>query len=239
MLKISNISLKLRGNTVLKDISAELKPGTITAVLGPSGAGKTSFLRCASNLITPNKGDIRYNGNKLEDLPKGTLGVVFQSFHLFPHLNILENLALAPKMVKQMSPSEANDLAENLLEKFNIVQCAHALPHQLSGGQKQRVAIARALMMDPEILFFDEPTSALDPELVNEVGKIIADLKRHDRIIVVITHEIRLAKHISDKILFFDKGHLLDDVDTADFFQAYGVNNISERSRLFLKNLSH
>jgi polar amino acid transport system ATP-binding protein len=220
----------------------------ITTILGPSGAGKTTILRCIAAMEKASSGTLTFDGQPIDTLKPGMLGIVFQGFHLFPHLSILKNLTLAPMLAKHGDQKTIDAKAMDLLERFGLSALADVLPHRLSGGQKQRVSIARALMMEPRVLLFDEPTSALDPELVHDVAQCILDLKMPDRVIVVVTHEIRLARLVSDQVLFFDNGHLLDDVRAELFFDGQGRADavatpdmqeapLSERSRKFLGNL--
>jgi polar amino acid transport system ATP-binding protein len=242
MFEVKNITLKTPDRLILAPTSCILPMGEIIAILGPSGAGKTSFLRCLATLQTPTAGEVTLNDVPVQKLSTGTIGMVFQGFHLFPHLSVYKNLTLAPECAKIASQKEINEKVNHLLELFGILEFKEKLPHQLSGGQKQRVAIARALMMDPTILLFDEPTSALDPELVNDVGRIIEGLKSPNRVIALVTHEIRLAKQIADRILFFTEGILADNVEKNVFFE-HSINNqdkkiLSNRSRIFLSNLT-
>ncbi len=236
MLKLSDVALDMQGKTILNTFSTTLQANKITVILGSSGAGKTSFLRCAAGLTPTTKGHITLNDRPMAQWQKGEVGVVFQSFNLFPHLSILENLTLSVVTVKNTPIDMAHQLATQLLQQFGMADLAQSKPHRLSGGQKQRVAIARALMMDPHVLFFDEPTSALDPELIHDVQNSIMALKKEDRVICIVTHAIKLAQSIADHILFFDKGLLLDDVTKEDFFSPHS-NHLSKRSREFLTNL--
>ncbi len=222
---------------VLDDISFSVSDGQILAVLGPSGAGKTTLLCCLALLEHPTTGSVNVNSVPINTLSPGKIGIVFQGFNLFPHMTVLENLTLAPLCHKKNSRAELTKQAQDLLEKFGLGEHAHVYPHKLSGGQKQRVAIARALMMDPPVLLFDEPTSALDPELINDVSEIIKTLRIPNRVIVVVTHEVRLARHIADRILFLDKGKVLDNVSRDDFF-SQNQEALSKRAQAFLSNLS-
>lgn len=241
MLKFDDVTFKSNDRIILDQVSTICEAGKITVIVGPSGGGKTSFLRCAAGLETPFKGSILVNNAKLSDLPLGMVGVVFQALHLFPHLTILENLQIAPLHVKGIPYADSLHKAMGLLGQFGLKDLASMFPHRLSGGQKQRVAIARALMMEPHVLLFDEPTSALDPELVNDVADCIAALRQPDRVIIMVTHEIRLAQKIADHILFLDQGCILDDVSKDVFFEHDPLLpdgcTLSQRSRIFLKNL--
>lgn len=236
MLKVKNLCKSRNQSIILDDISFQVLPGTITAVIGPSGGGKTTLLRCLSQLDKIDSGTIELKGKDLSQYSHGEVGLVFQAFHLFPHLTVLENLTLA--LLKQgKSANEVQKKAENLLEQFGLANKADSYPNQLSGGQKQRIAIARALMREPAVLLFDEPTSALDPEMVKDVGNIISSLKGPDRTIILVTHEIRLAQLVADYILFLDKGKILDNLSAVDFFST-DSHLVSNRAQLFLKNLA-
>jgi len=236
MLSVRNLTKKTPTGDILKDLSFEAKEGEITAIIGASGSGKTTLLRCLALLDKNVLGKMLLNGQELSTLLHGEIGLVFQSFHLFPHLNILENLTLAP-VHQGMNKVDAEKLALKLLAQFSLKTKAHRYPGQLSGGQKQRIAIARALIMDPPILLFDEPTSALDPEMVNEVGDIIKSLQDPKRVIILVTHEIRLAEKVAHHILFLDHGYLLDSMETSQFF-AKDRSKLSKRAQKFLSNLS-
>ncbi len=236
MLKVCNLTKKTPTGDILKDLTFEAKEGEITAVIGASGSGKTTLLRCLAQLDKDFLGKMLLGGRDLSSLSHGEIGLVFQSFHLFPHLDILQNLTLAP-IHQGMSKAEAEKKAHKLLSQFSLKTKAHQYPGQLSGGQKQRIAIARALIMDPPILLFDEPTSALDPELVNEVGEIIRSVQDPKRVIILVTHEIRLAEKVANRILFLDHGCLLDNMESSQFF-AKDCTKLSKRAQKFLSNLS-
>ena len=207
MLSVKNLTVIMKNDPLrhaLHDINIDVHDGQILCVLGPSGAGKTTLLRCLALLNQPTTGTMSVNGTPTHNLEAGKIGIVFQNFNLFPHLSVIDNLILAPRCHKKATMSSLNVQAHNLLAQFGLAEHGHVYPHNLSGGQKQRVAIARALMMDPPVLLFDEPTSALDPELINDVATIIKTLQKPNRVIVVVTHEIRLARHVADQILFLD-----------------------------------
>ena len=233
MLKIVNLFKSFQGTTVLNNISFDLKVGTVAALLGPSGSGKSTLLRCISRLETWDTGSITFQDQLLTDLPSSSIGMVFQSFHLFPHMTVLQNLIHAPIQVKKISKTNARAEAMILLEKFNLADKAKSFPNQLSGGQKQRVAIARALMMDPPLLLFDEPTSALDPEMVSDVAALIQGLKSPNRLIIMATHELRVAKLAADHVLFLDQGILVENASNDHFFS----DPKAERAQQFLKNM--
>lgn len=234
MLKAKNVSKLFHGNLILNDISFDLKMGTIAAILGPSGSGKSTLLRCISRLEAADKGGITFEGQPLNNLPASSIGMVFQGFYLFPHMTVLQNLIHAPLQLKQMAKSQAQIQAIDLLESFGLGDKASQFPNQLSGGQKQRVAIARALIVNPPILLFDEPTSALDPELVTDVANLIQNLKSPDRLIMMATHELRVAKLAADQILFLDQGILTENASNKAFFK----KPKTKRAQQFLKNLS-
>ncbi len=240
MLNVNALSIVINEKSILSNISFEAKDGQIMAVIGPSGAGKTSLLRCLALLDTPTCGEMTFGGAPLSTMQAGKVGIVFQGFHLFPHLTVRDNLILAPLCHKKDTKSALYEKAHALLTQFGLHDHGYSYPHSLSGGQKQRVAIARALMMDPPILMFDEPTSALDPELVNDVAAIIQSLRQPNRVILVVTHEIRLARQVADQILFLDNGCLLDNVTKDVFFDTTSANNnmLSSRAFTFLSNLT-
>ena len=201
-----------------------MKQGEVVAVIGPSGSGKSTFLRCLNLLEQPTTGEIFMNEqeitkektNKLE--VRKHIGMVFQHFHLFPHMTVLENVTYAPIKVKGLSKEEAKKLAKQLLAKVGLTDKLDAYPNRLSGGQKQRVAIARALSMEPEIMLFDEPTSALDPEMVKEVLDVMKDLAHTGMTMVVVTHEMNFAKEVADRVLFLDDGVLVEGGEPESFF---------------------
>lgn len=198
MLEVKNLCKEFNNRPILKDISFTLKDGEIMTIVGPSGAGKTTLLRIIAGLETKDSGEILIDG-KLYD--PGKVGVVFQDFNLFPNLNVLQNIALAPTMVLKESKEEADQNAKKLLDQLQMTGREKQYPYQLSGGQKQRVAIARALAMKPRILCYDEPTSALDPNLRKEVEKMILDLKKSGLTQLIITHDLTFAKNVADQML--------------------------------------
>lgn len=198
MLEVKNLCKEFNNRPILKDISFTLKDGEIMTIVGPSGAGKTTLLRIIAGLETKGSGEILIDG-KLYD--PGKVGVVFQDFNLFPNLNVLQNVTLAPTMVLKESKEEADQNAKKLLDQLQMTGREKQYPYQLSGGQKQRVAIARALAMKPRILCYDEPTSALDPNLRKEVEKMILDLKKSGLTQLIITHDLTFAKNVADQML--------------------------------------
>lgn len=198
MLEVKNLCKEFNNRPILKDISFTLKDGEIMTIVGPSGAGKTTLLRIIAGLETKNSGEILIDGKPYDP---GNVGVVFQDFNLFPNLNVLQNITLAPTMVLKESKAEAEQNAQKLLDKLQMNGREKQYPYQLSGGQKQRVAIARALAMNPRILCYDEPTSALDPNLRKEVEKMILDLKKSGLTQLIITHDLTFAKNVADQML--------------------------------------
>lgn len=234
MLKASNLCKTFENQLILNDISFEIPMGSVAALLGPSGSGKSTLLKCISRLETVDQGNITFQDQALTELSPSSIGMVFQGFHLFPHMTVLQNLIHAPVTLKQMSKMQSQKEAMALLETFGLIDKASQFPNQLSGGQKQRVAIARALIVNPPILLFDEPTSALDPEMVSEIASLIRNLKSPNRLIIMATHELRVAKLASDQVLFLDQGVLVDNAPNEDFFK----NPHSKRAQLFIKNLT-
>jgi arginine/lysine/histidine transport system ATP-binding protein len=209
---------------VLKGISTELHKGEVVAILGPSGCGKSTLLRCMNLLEKPTKGRLYFGDQDLSD-PKVNIskirqkvGMVFQHFHLFPHMTVLENVTYAPIQVSKVKPSEAKEAGMALLSKVGLAEKASVYPSKLSGGQKQRVAIARALAMNPEVILFDEPTSALDPEMVQEVLEVMKDLAKTGMTMAIVTHEMGFARDVSDRVWFLNQGILEEDSPPAEFF---------------------
>ena len=202
---------------VLKGIDVDIHKGDVVCVIGASGSGKSTFLRCLNLLENPTGGSIEFNGVNLTgakvdlDLHRQKMGMVFQQFNLFPHLTVLDNLTLAPVLLKKMTKAEAEAKASELLERVGLADRADAYPNQLSGGQKQRVAIVRALCMDPEVMLFDEPTSALDPEMVGEVLDVMKSLAKKGMTMIVVTHEMGFAKEVSNRVVFMDEGVIAED----------------------------
>jgi ABC-type polar amino acid transport system ATPase subunit len=219
---------------ILSRINLQLSVGKIVMIMGASGSGKTSLLRAISQL-SPYQGTLVWNSKPLTQLSPGSVGMVFQQFHLFPHQTVLKNLILAPRKVHQLSQEYCLEQAQKLLKKFGLKDFGNRYPHELSGGQKQRVAFLRTLMMDPCVLLLDEPTSALDPELVQEIADFIRDHQTPQRLILVVTHEPRLSKRCGDEIVFMDHGKILDHCLIQDFFQ--GSANQSKRAKEFCAHL--
>ena len=238
ILEIKNLKKSYGQNQVLKDISITVEKGEVISIIGSSGSGKSTFLRCINLLETPTDGQILYHGQdvlaKGYNLPhyREKLGMVFQSFNLFNNLNVLENAIVAQTTVLKRERSEAERLAEENLNKVGMTeQYWTAKPSQLSGGQKQRVAIARALSIDPELILFDEPTSALDPEMVGEVLKTMKDLAKSGLTMIIVTHEMEFARDVSDRVIFMDKGIIAEEGSPKQIFE----NPQEERTKEFLK----
>ena len=223
----------------LKGISMDVAEGEVLVIAGPSGSGKSTFIRCINRLEQHQDGQIFVDGieltNDLKNIEaiRSEVGMVFQSFNLFPHLTVLQNITLAPIWVRKKSKTEAEEKAMELLERVGIPEQADKFPGQLSGGQQQRVAIARALAMEPKIMLFDEPTSALDPEMIKEVLDVMVDLAKEDVTMIVVTHEMGFAKEVADRVILFDEGMLIEE-NTPDIFFDSPEH---ERTKLFLEQI--
>jgi len=227
---------------VLKDVSLDISPGEVVVVCGPSGSGKSTLIRCVNRLEPIQQGEIFVHGNSItsngRSLTKlrAEVGMVFQSFNLFPHMTVLENITLAPMKVKGLPRPEAAKIARDLLARVRIPDKADRHPANLSGGQQQRVAIARALAMQPRIMLFDEPTSALDPEMINEVLDVMTDLAKDGMTMMVVTHEMGFARRVAHRVIFMDEGRVVEAAPPQEFFSAPR----SDRAKDFLsKILSH
>jgi glutamate transport system ATP-binding protein len=226
---------------VLRDIELEVAPGEVVVVLGPSGSGKSTLCRTLNRLETIDEGEIRIDGEQLPTSGPGLaklrtqVGMVFQSFNLFAHKTVLENVTVAPIKVKKIAKAEADALGMELLERVGVADQANKMPAQLSGGQQQRVAIARALAMKPKLMLFDEPTSALDPEMINEVIEVMQDLARDGMTMVVVTHEMGFARRTANRIVFMDSGQIVEVAPPEDFFSAPE----SDRAKNFLSKILH
>lgn len=216
MIKVQNLNKSFNKNEVLKDINLEINKGEVVAIIGPSGSGKSTLLRCMNLLETPSNGKVIFEGKELTHKNinlnelRQKMGMVFQNFNLFPHKTVLENIILAPKLLKKVDLKKLEIEGKALLKKVGLEEKANAYPSQLSGGQKQRVAIARALAMHPDVILFDEPTSALDPEVVYEVLKVMKDLAKEGMTMVVVTHEMGFAKDVGDKVIFMADGYVVE-----------------------------
>ena len=224
MIKVTGLNKWFSDFHVLKNINLTINKGERVVVCGPSGSGKSTLIRCMNYLEEFQEGDIQIENVSLlemiDDIEKvrQDVGMVFQHFNLFPHLSILENLTLAPKLVRKIDPEIAKENAMSLLRKVKIEKEAHKYPNQISGGQKQRVAIARSLCMNPKIMLFDEPTSALDPEMVKEVLEVMTELAKEGMTMICVTHEMGFAREIADRIIFMDHGEILADLPPDQFF---------------------
>src|ERR671922_1072118 len=226
---------------VLKGINLTVNKGEVIVIFGPSGSGKSTFIRCINRLEEHQKGRIIVDGIELTndvrqiDKIRSDVGMVFQSFNLFPHLTVLDNLCLAPVWVKKMPRAEAEKLAMKLLARVKIPEQANKYPGQLSGGQQQRVAIARALCMNPKIMLFDEPTSALDPEMVKEVLDTMVALAQDGMTMLVVSHEMGFARQVANRVIFMDAGQIVEANEPAEFF----AHPQHERTKLFLSQILH
>lgn len=225
----------------LRGVNLDVARGEVVVIIGPSGSGKSTLLRCINHLETPTSGEIIVDGIRVTDRHvdinalRAEVGMVFQSFNLFPHLTALENIVLAQRVVRRRPPAEAERIAHKLLEKVGIPEKANAYPGQLSGGQQQRVAIARALAMQPKIMLFDEPTSALDPEMIKEVLDVMLDLAREGMTMVVVSHEMGFARNAADRMVFMDEGVIVEEATPEEFF----ANPRHERTKIFLSKVLH
>ena len=242
IIEIKNINKYYDDFHVLKDVSLEIKEGEIVVICGPSGSGKSTLIRCLNRLEEHQSGEIRVGEYTLDenlkniDAVRKEVGMCFQSFNLFPHLSVLENLTLAPIWVKKTPKKDAEEIAMNLLKRVKIEDQADKYPLQLSGGQQQRVAIARSLCMNPKIMLFDEPTSALDPEMIKEVLDVMEELAGSGMTMVCVTHEMGFAKKVGDRVVFMDSGEIVEVAPPSEFFNSPK----EERTKQFLSQiLSH
>lgn len=242
MIKIENISKHYGDFQVLRECSAEISKGEVVVVCGPSGSGKSTLIKCVNALEPIQAGNIRVDGISVTDGKtnlsqlRSRVGMVFQHFELFPHMDLLENLTIAQVKVLKRPRAEALAKARALLKRVGLDAHAHKYPGQLSGGQQQRVAIARALAMDPICMLFDEPTSALDPEMVNEVLDVMVELAHEGMTMMCVTHEMGFARKVANRVIFMDRGEIVEDRNAQEFFEAPQ----SERARQFLsKILTH
>ena len=239
LLEIKNLTTKFGDNTVLNDISTSINKSDVLCLVGPSGGGKSTFLRTLNLLEVPTSGNIIFDGiditdkNTNIDNVRKKIGMVFQHFNLFPHLTILENMTLAPIKVLKMDEKVAIEKAEQLLNRVGLIDKKLTYPGMLSGGQKQRVAIVRSLMMNPEVMLFDEPTSALDPEMVGEVLDVMKELAKQKMTMVVVTHEMGFAREVANRVAFLDGGVLAYESEPKNFFS----NPENDRLRSFLSKV--
>ena len=236
---IEDLCKSFGSGLVLDHISTEIKKGEVVVIIGPSGSGKSTFLRSLNLLETPTSGNIFFEGNNITDKHmsidkyRQKIGMVFQHFHLFPHLTILQNMTLAPMKLRGLSEKEAKELAMKYLERVGLPDKANAYPSQLSGGQKQRIAIVRSLCMDPDVMLFDEPTSALDPEMVGEVLDVMKDLAKNGMTMLIVTHEMGFAKEVASRVMFIDEGKIVEENTPDELFD----NPQSERLQSFLAKI--
>ena len=224
MIKTVNLHKSFGSLHVLQGVNQTIHKGEVVSIIGPSGGGKSTFLRCLNLLEKPEKGQIFFNGAEITgkkvdiDKHRQKMGMVFQQFNVFPHLTVAENITLAPKLLRGMSDADANKLAKDLLARVGLLDKFDEMPGNLSGGQKQRLAIVRAMAMEPEVMLFDEPTSALDPEMVGEVLDVIKGLVKSGMTCVIVTHEMGFAREVSDRVLFIADGNVLEEGTPDQFF---------------------
>ena len=241
MIKIKNLDKYFGTFHVLKNCNTSIDKGSVVVICGPSGSGKSTLIKCINGLEQFNSGEIIVDsmnvGELKSDIPKlrAKIGMVFQNFELFPHLNILDNMLLAQKKVLKRSSSESEEKAIILLKRIGLTDQIKKYPGQLSGGQQQRVAIARALAMDPIVMLFDEPTSALDPEMIKEALDVMIELANDGMTMICVTHEMGFAKNVADKVIFMDNGSIIEDCSKQEFFET----ERSERSKQFLDKILH
>ena len=239
MIKTENLTKSFGDKEVLKGITEEIQAGEVVVIIGPSGSGKSTFLRCLNLLEEPSSGEVIFEEqviNKKEtniDAIRTKMGMVFQSFNLFPHLTVLENITIGPTQIKKVPKEQAEAIAMKLLARMGMTEKANVYPRSLSGGQQQRIAIARALAMEPKMMLFDEPTSALDPEMVGEVLQVMKDLALEGMTMVVVTHEMGFAKEVGDRILFMDGGYIVEQGTPEQVFD----NPQNERTKDFLSKV--
>jgi glutamate transport system ATP-binding protein len=241
LVELEEVRKSFGDNLVLDGIDLTIGRGEVIVIAGPSGSGKSTMLRCINGLEGIDSGDVRFDGHSIARAGKhinrlrAEIGMVFQSFNLFAHKTVRQNLVMAPVQVKGVSAAEARERAERLLQRVGLSEKADAFPADLSGGQQQRVAIARALAMEPKLMLFDEPTSALDPEMIREVLDVMRDLARDGMTMAVVTHEMGFAREVGDRIVFIDEGRIVEQGPPAEFFAAAR----SERARDFVDKIIH
>lgn len=236
MIRIENLKKSFGNLEVLKGINEEVKEGEVLVIIGPSGSGKSTFLRCLNLLEEPTSGKIFFDGKNITDKNininkvREEMGMVFQSFNLFNNLNIIDNITLAPRLVKNIGEEKAKSKALDLLKRVGLLDKKDSYPSALSGGQKQRIAIARALAMNPKVMLFDEPTSALDPEMVGEVLDLMKSLAKEGMTMVVVTHEMGFAREVASRVIFMDDGYIVEKGQPKDIF----LSPKEERTKSFL-----
>ena len=239
MIKTEKLTKSFGDKQVLKGIDEQINSGEVVVIIGPSGSGKSTFLRCMNLLEEPTSGKVVFEGQEINkkgvniDSIRTKMGMVFQSFNLFPHLTVLDNIMIGPQQVKRVPKDKAEAIARKLLTRMGMSEKADVYPQSLSGGQKQRIAIARALAMEPDMMLFDEPTSALDPEMVGEVLQVMKDLAMDGMTMVVVTHEMGFAKEVGDRILFMDDGQVMEQGTPDEIFN----HPKSERTKDFLSKV--
>lgn len=240
ILKIEDLKKNYKDVEVLKGIDLEVEKGEVVVILGPSGCGKSTLLRCINGLEETTSGYINLDGYGLlgQEVPfekvRGTIGMVFQSYELFPHMNVINNILLGPIKAQKRKKEEVEEKADELLKRVGLYDRKYAYPRELSGGQKQRIAIVRALCMNPEIMLFDEVTAALDPEMVKEVLKVILELANNGMTMIIVTHELEFARHVADKIVFIEEGEIIEEASPKEFFN----NPKTERVKSFLNSFN-
>ena len=238
IISIKNLKKNYGSNHVLKDIDIDIEEGEVVVIVGSSGSGKSTFLRCLNLLEEPTSGEIIVDGVKITDKKtdlnklRREVGMVFQQFNLFPNYSVIENIKLAPKKLRKVSDRAITKKAKELLNDVGLLNKAKAMPNSLSGGQKQRVAIARALAMEPKIMLFDEPTSALDPEMIGEVLDVIREVAEKGMTMVIVTHEMKFAREVGTRMIFLDKGVIIEDGKPSEVMD----NPKTERARQFFSN---
>lgn len=239
LIQVKNLGKSFGSLKVLKHVTVDIYKGDVVCVIGASGSGKSTFLRCLNLLETPTEGQIFFEGTDITDKRtdinkhRQKMGMVFQQFNLFPHMTILQNLTLAPIKLQGKKKEEIEPEAMRLLKRVGLADRANAYPSQLSGGQKQRIAIVRALCMKPDVMLFDEPTSALDPEMVGEVLKVMRDLAEEKMTMVVVTHEMGFAREVATRVMFMDGGNFVEENEPKEFFS----NPKNERLKAFLSKV--